>query len=162
MVAMQRDFQGVAIPWRCSPSSQPSPNRWRTRIGSDRLAAGEIHGERLREARHLAGKHPAVPPFAITASSAALLIASHCAPSLPRLAERVDREIGRGAVGIGMREPAGDLALAASGLKDRVPGRGLDRVVSKRSHVIEVSNQAPLSNPTSCQPWSALPKADHP
>ena len=81
---------------------------------------------------------------------------------LARLAERVDREIGRGAVGIGMREPAGDLALAASGLKDRVPGRGLDRVVSKRSHVIEVSNQAPLSNPTSCQPLSALPKADHP
>ena len=30
MVAMQRDFQGVAIPWRCSPSSRPSPNRWRT------------------------------------------------------------------------------------------------------------------------------------
>jgi len=61
-----------------------------------------------------------------------------------------------------MREAAGDLAIAASRLKDRVPGRGLDRVVSKRSHVIEVSNQAPLSNPTSCQPWSALPKADHP
>jgi hypothetical protein len=41
-----------------------------------------------------------------------------------------------------MREAAGDLAFAASRLKDRIPGRGLDRVVkfSKHSHVIEVSN----------------------
>ena len=48
---------------------------------------------------------------------------------LARLAERVDREIGRGAVGIGMREAAGDLALAASRLKDRALSSGLDRVV---------------------------------
>jgi hypothetical protein len=48
---------------------------------------------------------------------------------LARLAERVEREIGRGAVRIGMREAAGDLAVKASRLKDRVSGRGLDRVV---------------------------------
>ena len=48
---------------------------------------------------------------------------------LARLAERVDREIGRGTVGINMREAAGDLALAASRLKDRALSSGLDRVV---------------------------------
>jgi hypothetical protein len=45
------------------------------------------------------------------------------------LAECVDREIRRGTVGINMREAAGDLALAASRLKDRVLGRGLDFIV---------------------------------
>ena len=44
---------------------------------------------------------------------------------LPRLAQRVEREIGCGAVGIGMREAAGDLALAASRLTDRALGCGL-------------------------------------
>jgi len=39
---------------------------------------------------------------------------------LARLAERVECEIGSGAVGIDMREAAGDLTLAASRLKDRV------------------------------------------
>src|SRR5260370_3450316 len=48
---------------------------------------------------------------------------------LARLAERVDREIGRGAVGIDMREAAGHLALTASRLKDRVRGRSLDRIL---------------------------------
>src|SRR5262249_57506088 len=48
---------------------------------------------------------------------------------LARLAKRVDREIGRGAVGIDMREAAGDLTLAASRLKDRVLGHGLDHVM---------------------------------
>jgi hypothetical protein len=44
---------------------------------------------------------------------------------LARLAERVDREMGRGAVGIDMRKAAGDLALATSRLKDRIFGRAL-------------------------------------
>ena len=48
---------------------------------------------------------------------------------LARLAECVEREIGRGAVRIDMREAAGDLSLAAGRLADRVFGRGLDRVV---------------------------------
>src|SRR5215470_18824675 len=48
---------------------------------------------------------------------------------LAGLAERVESEIGRGPVGIDMREAAGDLAVAASRLMDRVPGRGLDRIV---------------------------------
>src|SRR6516162_1438889 len=48
---------------------------------------------------------------------------------LARLAESVEREIARGAVGIDMREAAGDLPHAAGRLSDRVFGRGLDRVV---------------------------------
>jgi hypothetical protein len=46
---------------------------------------------------------------------------------LARLAKRVERPTGRVAVGIDIREAAGDLALAASRLEDRVPGYGLSR-----------------------------------
>ena len=46
-------------------------------------------------------------------------------------AERVEREIGRGPVGIDMGEAAGDFALDAGRLENGALGRGLDRVVER-------------------------------
>ena len=72
------------------------------------------------------GDGPAVRNYRV--ERRALDDAPLCA-ELARLAERVEREIARGAVGIDMREATGDLPVAASRLADRVFGRGLDRVV---------------------------------
>ena len=58
---------------------------------------------------------------------------------LARLPERVESEIGRGAVGIDMREPASDLPLAA-GCLTSVAALIASWNSLKRSQVIEVSS----------------------
>ena len=42
------------------------------------------------------------------------LTSSHCSSSIPRRAGRQHREVGRGAVGVGVREAAGDAPVAAA------------------------------------------------
>ena len=63
-------------------------------------------------------------------------------PELALLAKRVEREIGRGAVRIGMCEAAGDLPLRPVVSRIAFPVAALIASwnSSKRSHVIAVSN----------------------
>src|SRR5262245_59559087 len=91
------------------------------RLGEQRRALAVVPRAMIAPDRVVMGDRPAILDHGVERRA---LDREPLRAEPARLAERMEGEIGRGAVGIDMGEAAGDLALAAGCRQDRALGRG--------------------------------------